>query len=162
MIAIDFETTTTTRFTRKAWELISKAAWERVGAYWHERILPKHFTTEAASQYGYEPRGRKYMIQKAAAKGHQRPLVYKGDLERAVTRLRDVSSVRARGSDTGAVNVRLSGPRYLHQRPQPKQPNLALELSSVSDRDADELARVIDEFVTAELGGDDSPRNPEA
>lgn len=156
------KTESTTRFSRREWVGISKSAWEKVGERWHEKILPRHFEKSAPSVYGYAPRSSRYMKAKATAKGHQRPLVYKGDLERAVERQRDVSSVRARGDDVGAVNVKLSGPRYLHQRPQARQPNLAAELSAVSERDADELAEVLGDFVTDELGKDGPVREVSA
>lgn len=159
-IPIQVSTSSTTRFGRRAWLQISKEAWTEAGDHWHEKILPKHFRQGAAAEYGYAPRSRAYMKQKAASKGHQRPDVYKGDLERQVLRLRDVRAIRARGESEGAVNVKLSGPRYLHQRQQPRQPNLALELSTVSERDADELADVIGEHVTAGLEAEDTARDP--
>lgn len=158
MIPIEVSAATTTRFGRKAWVEISKDAWSAAGAHWHERILPRHFDLSAKTTYGYAPRTAAYMRDKARRKGHQNPLVWKGDLQRSVLRMRDVSTVRARGGDEGSVNVRLSGPRYLHQRQQPGQPNLALELSQISARDAQELGVVIDEFVTAGLEADGEPR----
>jgi len=154
VIPIEVKVETTTRFGRVAWREASKDAWLAAGAFWHETILPKHFEPQAGPEYGYAFRTRKYLKQKLTAKGHARPLVYKGELERAVKRMRDLTGSRARGDDEGGVNVKLSGPRYLHQRQQPGQPNLAAELSAVSKRDADAIAEVIDQRVTAALGED--------
>jgi|SRR5579859_1547034 len=158
MIPILVKVESTTRFGREAWRDISKETWSEVGDKWHEEILPRHFDLSAMAEYGYAPRTRKYMIQKASAKGHQNPLTYKGDLQAQVTRLRDVSAISSRGSDEGGVNVRVSGPRYLHQRPQPGQPNLAAELSAVSQRDADALAAFMDERITEKLNEDGEPK----
>lgn len=157
MIAITIKTESTTRFGRQPWREISKEAWAAVGDKWHEEILTKHFDLSAQAEYGYAPRTAAYMKQKAAAKGHQQPLVYKGDLKSQVLRMRDVTPISARGSDEGGVNVKLSGPRYLHQKQQPGQPNLAAELSAVSQRDADFLAEVLDEIVTKRLNEEDEP-----
>lgn len=156
-IPIAISTTTTTRFGRGPWREVSAEGWGKGGDFFHEEILPKHFTVAGAFEYGYQPRGFKYNKQKQASKGHREPLVYKGDLRRMLLRLRDVRAHRARGSSEGGVDVKLSGPRYLHQRQQPRQPNLALEISTVSSRDAEAIAAVVEAHATEALNRGSTP-----
>lgn len=55
--------------------------------------LPKRFTVGAARRFGFPVRKKGYMIYKAKRKGHQRDLVFSGNLERMA---RGGSSVRGR------------------------------------------------------------------
>lgn len=151
-------TQTTDRLSREEWRKVSGEVWPLLGAEWHTGYLPKHFQFAAVAEYGYAPRTTRYMKAKARSKGHQRPLVWKGELERMLTRMRDVTAIRARGDDQGGVNVRLSGPRYLHQRQQPKQPNLAEEISAVSAEDLARLNTYLDELMTDALNQSTDPR----
>lgn len=150
MIPITVDTRSTTRLSKAEWVKASNGAWTDAAAFWHERLLGKHFTTAAVSEYGYQPRKRRYQIVKAKAKGHQRPLVWSGETERQVKRRREVKTVRARGDKTGAAVVRLQTPRYV-TRPWRGRPPLPLEVARVSERDAAELGRVIEQTVVQAL-----------
>lgn len=53
------------------------------------RTLRKHFENRAETrpggEYGYAARTKKYQIRKAKKTGHQRPMVFSGDMLRTVT-----------------------------------------------------------------------------
>lgn len=58
------------------------------GQFWHRTYRPRHFTMQAYTLYGYQPRARGYVKRKRKKLGHNRPLVFTGvseDLSRAKT-----------------------------------------------------------------------------
>jgi hypothetical protein len=129
-------------FDPRTWRMILATAWNDVGEFWHEHILPKHFTTRGAAEYGYQPRSKRWMIRKAKKYGHQNPLVWTGELKRQALRMRDV-----RASSSGA-RVVIHGPRYLYQyRKNANDPRKAQELAMISIGDAEALAAVMDKAV---------------
>lgn len=148
------------RLTVREWREISKVGWEHAGEVWHREILPRHFTEQGAREYAaagsrgeYKRRTKKYEDRKLRKFGHRRPLVYTGDLEREVTRMREVRVVGDNSKRRGAVRIVLRGPRYLFAyRKDLKQPDKAAELRVVSFNDARLIAKRMDAVLTAELG----------
>lgn len=82
-----------------------KRGLEQMGLFFHDEILPKHFTVRGAKEYGYQrrqwtTRGRRfsksqgrsirtgerpgYEQRKIRFKGHRRPLVWSGEAERMI------------------------------------------------------------------------------
>jgi hypothetical protein len=63
--------------------------------------LPLHFQNVPESRpggaWGYKARSRKYQIRKARKHGHQKPLVFSGELEQAVLRSAKVTATATRG-----------------------------------------------------------------
>lgn len=140
------------RLTIAEWRAVSKLAWQAAGETWHVEILPRHFTTQGARDYGYQRRSAKYQERKLKVWGHDRPLTYSGDLEHAVARIRDVRVVGDNSKRAGAAKIVLHGPRYLFAyRKDLKQPNKAAELQAVSRRDARILAARMDAVIGPEL-----------
>lgn len=135
------------------WRDITKVAWEAAGELWHEEILPLHFEVSAYSEYRYKRRESRYEERKFKRWGHRKPLTWTGDLQRRVTRIRDVRVVGDNSRRRGAARVVLYGPRYLFAyRKDLNQPDKARELRTVSRTDASKLARRLDQVITAELG----------
>jgi hypothetical protein len=117
-------------------------AWAKVGEYWHQTILPKHFTREGDREYGYAPRTRAYMIRKARKFGHQDPLVFSGELKREAFRICDV-----RNTSKGAKVV-LHVPAYTTQTGRRNSgPNKEMELMDISVGDADRLAKFMEGII---------------
>lgn len=62
--------------------------------------LPLHFQNVPEARpggaWGYKARSRKYQIRKARKHGHQRPLVFSGELEQAVLRSAKVTATTTR------------------------------------------------------------------
>lgn len=130
---------------------------EAAAVHWHDKILSKHFTVAGSFEYQYARRTYAYSERKERTKGHRRPLVFKGDLERQLSRQREVTAdTSTRGSPS--VKIRLSGPKYFHMKPSPRQPDLAAEVSRVSERDERELARIIDKRAEEALNKPGRPR----
>jgi len=158
---------TGTGFDAKTWRGMLKEAWERAGRHWHRYILRKHFQRGAYAEYNYQPRTTKYEKRKARVKGHRRPLVWSGQAEREAHRTLDL-----RVTSKGAKIV-LHVPKHLYAYKLPEQrfkkirgggvlpytihlhdPHKAEELSAVSDRDAELLARVIDKELQKMIDAD--------
>jgi len=135
-----------TGFDRSTWRQLLKLAWKKAGELWHRAILPKHFTRAGAAEYHYEKRSAAYMRHKGRRWGHQRPLVYRGELERQVKRTRDV-----RHTSKGAKVV-LHGPRHLHAyRKDYSQPNKAAELRAISKGDAEAIRKSLDRRLQRQI-----------
>jgi len=139
-----------TGFDASSWRGLLKLAWLAAGRLWHERILPKHFTRQGATAYGYQPRSAAYMRHKGKRWGHQKPLVFRGDLDREVKRIRDVRAT-SKGS-----RVVLHGPRHLHAyRKNYNQPDKAAELRAVTEAEAgQDLAPTIDATLQRAIDGE--------
>ena len=149
----------------KTWREILKEAWGNVGIFWHRQLLPKHFTKRGATEYGYQKRvgenmrgekgfARTYMGRKLREKGHSRPLVFTGRMERAAKQTRDV-----RATSKGVTVVLTSLPRYAYQIAHPGDPNKAKELGTISKQDAALMARVLDRELER-LGNQRGGRTP--
>ena len=106
-----------------------------IGKHWHDRLLGKHFTEKGAREYGYQRRTLEYRVEKRKTMGHSRPLVYTGELEKAVKRAYILASTKK------SVKVKMKGPRHLHYNPPQK--------SGRPINKADELTRVSQKEITA-------------
>ena len=140
------QTITTSGMGLKArdWRQVLISAWEAVGKYWHDVIMPKHFTVAGGHEYRYAKRTKEYMERKGMVKHHQRPLVWSGDTESEARTLLDV---RAKAMEARVV---LHLPRYVYQyRKKSTDPDKAGELQALSDADGRELARVLDAGIQA-------------
>jgi len=107
-----------------------------IGRQWHRGILPRHFDTAAGARYGYKPRKRRYQIRKAKSKGHQKPLVWSGRLQK------DIRSFASVTGTAKAVSVRMKGPRYLYAyRKKQGAPNLRAEITALTSAEHGALAK---------------------
>lgn len=107
----------TTVLTTTGWPNASRAdlngarrpSLRSVARDWHKDTLPKHFAQGAGSRYHYARRSRDYYRQKLRRFGHNRPLVYTGESERAAK-----MASRITGSAKTARLVLPLIPRYFH------------------------------------------------
>ena len=134
-----------TGFSRAEWNAILKLGWERAGKVHHREVTPKHFTVAGGHEYNYQKRSKLYMLRKAKKMGHQRPLVWSGASERAAMRIRDV-----RASGKAARIVYHMPPYFYMYRKHVGDPHKGLELSALSEKDAQTAARVIDKTIQIE------------
>ncbi len=88
------------RVTERTHARILKQVHREIGVLHRNRTLKKHFEnrpeTRPGGEYGYERRTKKYQIQKARKKGHQKPLVFSGDMQRTVTGTSRVTATQHR------------------------------------------------------------------
>jgi hypothetical protein len=133
----------------------TKPAYEKAGIFWHREHRPKHFTTKGGSEYNYQARQgergsgkafkRSYTARKLRKYGHTRPMVWSGQSE-AFSRIRDVRST------SKGVRVVMALPRHFFQfRKDLNQPNLAEELSRVSEAEQEQIAKVLDAEIQQQL-----------
>ena len=78
-----------------------------LGEFWYKELLPKHFTAQAGARYKFQMRTPKYMAEKLRKKGHQKYLVFSGDMERMVKSAATISATQK------GVKVKMGAPRYL-------------------------------------------------
>lgn len=125
---------------------VVKPQLQKIGVVWHRRTLPKHFEDAALNRYKYQRRRKGYSITKARRKGHNRPLVWDGDLERQVTRIGRVSST------SKGVTVAMTGPRYLYAyRKDLQQPDKAAEMTATTPDERAKMDKLLDIAVTRDL-----------
>ena len=86
----------------------TQTALKKTASYWQKEFLPLHFTPDAARRYNYKPRDAPYQRRKLRQKGHNRPLVWSGETERAAMR----KGRRQKAGDK-AVNLILRVPFYI-------------------------------------------------
>ncbi len=126
-----------------------------IGIMWHNKFLPRHFTTEAYNKYGYQRRSKGYELRKAKKYHHRRPLEYTGALRAAVM---NYWSVKA---STKQMVVDLKGPKWLRgylafRGRRGTAPNKEVELLST----ADDEARAFFEQVQADIFKAIDKKNP--
>ena len=135
-----------------------KAEMRGAATHWHRKMLPDHFEYSAERRYGYRPRTKAHVKRKQRTKGHSLPLVFSGLLKRQVTARGTVPKVTRR-----RVTLTLTAPKYAYYKPRrPKgAPKLKrteagvspmhAELTTVTDAEADALARLVHERVEMRL-----------
>jgi len=124
--------------SQREWNEIQRGVWQGVGRYWHVHFRPKHFTRAGAQEYGYQPRTAGYQRRKAKQKHHQDPLVFTGESRR---RTRSARIVPFATSRRVGVRVRMSAPN-LNYRRNAHAPDLAAEMTAISQAEGAELARL--------------------
>lgn len=134
--------------TAKEWRATMREIFMVGARYWQQNILPRHFQSDAATKYNYEPRNKKYEIRKRKRQGHNLPLVWSGEMRDMLLGSADVSAV----GDKTAV-VKLHGPRYLPlRRRRLNEPDKARELTVILNAEEKEIAAVMDEAMAEKTG----------
>lgn len=110
---------------KRAWDEMGRKAMTAVADYWHEKILPRHFTSEARAKYRHQLRGFGYEKRKEAAgragkplSQGQAPVMLGGRVDNVLTgammkMLQGRELIRAFPT---RVNLTMSGPRYMTMR----------------------------------------------
>lgn len=114
------------------------AALTKLGQRWHRGTLRKHFTPAGAREYGYQRRTRKYRKAKLKKLGHNRPLVYTGQLMRALTGSYVITTTKR------AMRLRMKPPHYFwkYKKSPHFQPIIkAEEVLAVSQAEIDKMAK---------------------
>ncbi len=107
-----------------------------VAEFWREKLFPKHFTTQGAQEYGYQPRTAKYQARKFRRFGHSNPLTYTGE-SKENTMSQYVIKV-----SPNRLEVRMPSPRAWNLSRRANMPNLREEALKASDSDLEILAKV--------------------
>lgn len=136
MIVLNYRFEMPSWLKRSAVNQLLKLGMYHVAKYWHSHILPKHFTASGAAEYRYRKRKAKYQQRKKRQVGHNKPLTYKGTLER---RLRASSGVRISATSRKATLTLGAGRATYRQRDK--------ELTAVSSRDVAAMSHHLVEFL---------------
>jgi len=133
---------------------LTKPALQKAVEFWHDKFMPTHFRPGAANKYKYRPRKTKTIIRKnrLAAKGlpeARLPLIWSGATKRQISRM-----IRVTGTAKTASG-RMSGPRYIHMYSKGgDRPYLAGEITAVTKKEANELAKLIENEMTQKIQTD--------
>jgi hypothetical protein len=136
------------RQTAKIFRAARKPALAETVGYWHESMMPGHFTHGAIIKYGYQRRSPGWEKRKRRLKGHNRPLVFSGRSRRQAIRQVKLSSTSKRG--VAAMNL----PRYFYQyiaAPGSKAPNKYLELVKTTAKEIKQLGIFFRKRVTEHI-----------
>ena len=78
--------------------------------HWRREFAREHFEPGAVTRYGYQSRTKLYMLRKAKAKKHQKPLVWSGTLRQMVLGQFPQPRVsRDGGKQTGSMVLKVPG-----------------------------------------------------
>ena len=116
--------------------IVSHALEEAVD-FRHERHLPGHFTTAASARYRYKRRSKAHNRRKQRLYGHQKDLVFSGDMSRELTASITIRSTR--GRTTGSM----TGPAYLYKRPA-NSPDKVAEILATTSREERETTKIVE------------------
>lgn len=145
--------------TVRAWRQIRHGTMKTMGLHWHATMLPNHFAPNASNVYKYKQRTKKYQErkQRSAERGQdgQRQvdpraasdaLTFTGVLRRNVTQVATIRSFEQR------FKLVMPGTSYTPARPRnPRMPPLAIEVTTLLQREKEELAKLGKAFATAQL-----------
>ena len=151
MIALGFDVEITGMVSRRALSRMRREAMKRAGAYWQQKMLPKHFQPGAIRTYGMKRRTAAYQKRKKA-KGIRHAVVWSGQLKSLMLRRQIVRAFPTRAT------INIPGPSYLSMRPKGNRPNLGEEVTAVIKRDEDELTKIHDQELQ-ELIDNHKPRS---
>lgn len=123
-----------------------KPSFYEVGKFWHEYVLPKHFTEAGAREYGYKPRSAKYTKAKVTFLKHNKPLVWSEELLNSTKKANIYATFKR-------VRVTLPNARKANYRSSPNAPNMADELRRLSKNDIYGLAAVLNNHILKRIKG---------
>lgn len=141
--------------TRREWEHALQPGYRAMATSHHKDNLPRHFTTQGATKYGYTRRsgegmlGRKgfwssYTGKKLRMKGHMLPLMFSGRSKALTLGMRDIRMMRS-----GArlvIHARAFNFRNPHSRVDMRR-----EITMITPDEADALVRVHEETTKQQL-----------
>lgn len=138
-------------YTKKVIREATKVALRAAAAYWHQTMLPIHFTTGAAGKYNYEPRTAKYMRRKARVKRHQRPLRWSGQSEEQAKQDFSITNETMSGHLAGVVTMQM--PDYFVKHPANSETFIdkPAELTRTTEAEQEILGGVFAERLIREL-----------
>jgi len=132
----------TENLSQRQFNALIVEAWEDVGDFWFDHMLPKHFTKAGAREYGYQPRKgepgnahRKgfwssYTGRKQKTMHHTDPLVWSGALKRGALGSYRVHSTAT--SKQSKMSVILPGARAANRRSPHSRIHMREELTTIS------------------------------
>ncbi len=135
---------------REFGQKVLKPGFYKMGRHWHANFAKKHFTHAGAREYGYYKRKgdnltvgskrwkRSYAGQKWRKKGHNLPLVFKGEARR-LSRMANIVA------NSKGVKVKLTKLNKLNFRNPKSRINMRAEMTRVSTAEAEVLTRQGDE-----------------
>jgi hypothetical protein len=128
-IVLEYKLTGIELLTRMQVVNAMKAALRATGEYWHEAFAWKRFTPLGFTEYGFEPRSRKYNEAKLLHYGHTNPLVATGEGREEALSESTKSRIRV---TRDSVTIPLPTKFNLYN---PKGPNMADEVRAVSKQE---------------------------
>ncbi len=148
------------KVTKKAFARAVNAAFIKAIRWWHRKVLPKHFQVGAERRYRYGRRTEKHRVRKVRAKGHGRPLVFSGDMEREVRSRITLKAAKTKPK----VRGRMLGPDYLRPAGRPaltknsimgaagsRQPDMGAEITHTTNFEQANMGRMIKAHVLRQL-----------
>lgn len=125
--------------SRRDMRQITRSVMQAIGMYWDESMLPRHFEETAKRRYGYKARGKKYQAKKRRRRGHTKPLVNTGEMQREIT-----SRAEIRTSARGVrIHLRARALNFAGRakRRNASYPDMHRELTTVIAPEISKLAR---------------------
>lgn len=150
---------------RDAWRGICKDSMAHVADYWHQKILPRHFTAQAKYTYQHKPRSNKYRDRKKklaergqAVMGGMVDNVLTGNSMRALLKKPVIRTFPTRATLYMSVPFyfdikfnRSSFTRDGGKNKPSQQPNKPQEITAKTANELAELRKIIGTYVTKRL-----------
>lgn len=145
--------------TVREWRRIRHGTMKTMGEHWHARMLPMHFAPNAGNVYRYQRRskvhearkrrgaqsgrdGQRFIDQRAATDS----LTFTGRLRRNVAQIAYIRTFEQR------FKLVMPGTPYTPARPRnPNMPPIAQELTTVLEREKEELAALGKKYAVEQL-----------
>lgn len=109
--------------------------------YWRRRLMMGHFSINALTKYGYEPRSSKYNKRKWFKYGHNVPLILTGRSKDSIQGNQQPILFRKKAGIEGA-EFRIVAPKYFYQYKPGVSSDKTDELTRVTDAELKRLAKV--------------------
>lgn len=126
---------------------MKKQSWVDTATLFHVEMRDNRFTHAHARAAGYTPRKRKYEQRKRKKFKHTYPLQWSGDTRKAVR-------AAAISTQSKGARVAYAGARVFNFRNPKSNVNMAVEFTTVTQREADQLANRYDTTLDGLLRAD--------
>lgn len=133
-----------------------KICWDSTAVLFHAEMRDKRFTHAHARAAGYAKRSFKYEQRKLKVAGHTYPLVGFNKKKRRTREL--VKAARISSTSNGA-RIAYPGARVFNFRNPKMKANMAIEFTTITQAEADQLAANFDRVLDQRLNSD-TTENP--
>lgn len=127
---------------------MKKIAWMEAAILFHSEMRDNRFTHAHARKVGYAARSFKYQQRKLKKWGHTYPLQWSGTTRRLVKKAR-ISTT------SNGARIAYAGARVFNFRNPKMKANMAVEFTTVTQAEAELIARKFDMELDRQLGIDD-------
>lgn len=109
MIETTLQIVNPAKYKVKQFKSATRLAMEQIALYWHEKLLPKHFTSKAIGEYGYKQRAKLTVMKKMKYGTANTPMVKTGKLKNAMMQQSQINNIKTKSKNMKKSDIEQYG-----------------------------------------------------